>query len=72
MSDGKILQEATYNQLLASNKEFQDLVNAHKETAGSERLTVVSSTLPVDEEHRLERLRTFMLRRNYKQTKLMD
>nr|POE64122.1 abc transporter c family member 10 [Quercus suber] len=44
MSDGKILQEATYNQLLASNKEFQDLVNAHKETAGSERLTVVSST----------------------------
>ena len=44
MSDGKIQQEATYNQLLASNKEFQDLVNAHKETAGSERLTVVSST----------------------------
>ncbi|KAM3682076.1 hypothetical protein ACJW31_12G045200 [Castanea mollissima] len=43
MSNGKILQEATYNQLLASNKEFQDLVNAHKETAGSERLTVVSS-----------------------------
>ncbi|KAK7831941.1 abc transporter c family member 10 [Quercus suber] len=30
--------------LLASNKEFQDLVNAHKETAGSERLTAVSST----------------------------
>ena len=29
---------------MASNKEFQDLVNAHKETAGSERLTVVSST----------------------------
>ena len=44
MSDGKIQQEATYNQLLASNKEFQDLVNAYKETAGSERLTVVSST----------------------------
>ncbi|KAM3729891.1 hypothetical protein ACB098_12G045300 [Castanea mollissima] len=43
MSNGKILQEATYNQLLASNKEFQDLVNAHKETAGSERLTIVSS-----------------------------
>ena len=44
MSDGKIQQEATYNQLLASYKEFQDLVNAYKETAGSERLTVVSST----------------------------
>ncbi|KAM4076205.1 hypothetical protein ACJW30_12G045300 [Castanea mollissima] len=42
MSNGKILQEATYNQLLASNKEFQDLVNAHKETAGSERLSSIS------------------------------
>jgi len=43
MSDGKILQEGPYHQLLASSKEFQDLVNAHKETAGSERLAVVSS-----------------------------
>ena len=44
MSEGKILQEDPYNLLLASNKEFQDLVIAHKETAGSERLTAVSST----------------------------
>ena len=44
MSDGEILQEAPYHQLLASSTEFQDLVNAHKETAGSKRLTVVRST----------------------------
>nr|POE96161.1 abc transporter c family member 10 [Quercus suber] len=44
MSEGKILQQDPYFLLLASNKEFQDLVNAHKETAGSERLTAVSST----------------------------
>ncbi|KAK9994672.1 hypothetical protein SO802_024375 [Lithocarpus litseifolius] len=44
MSNGEIVQEAPYHQLLASSKVFQDLVNAHKETAGSERLAVVSST----------------------------
>ena len=43
MSNGEILQEAPYHQLLASSKLFQDLVNAHKEIAGSERLAVVSS-----------------------------
>ncbi|KAF3621501.1 ABC transporter C family member 10 [Capsicum annuum] len=37
MSDGEILRSASYDQLLASSKEFQDLVNAHKKTAGSER-----------------------------------
>ncbi|KAM3729894.1 hypothetical protein ACB098_12G045400 [Castanea mollissima] len=44
MSNGEIIQEAPYHQLLASSKVFQDLVDAHKETAGSERLAVVSST----------------------------
>ncbi|XP_044468025.1 ABC transporter C family member 10-like [Mangifera indica] len=43
MSDGEILQAASYHQLLSSSKEFLDLVNAHKETAGSERLAEVSS-----------------------------
>ncbi|KAL5577869.1 hypothetical protein UlMin_019568 [Ulmus minor] len=43
MSDGEILQEAPYHQLLSSSQEFQDLVNAHKETAGSERLADMSS-----------------------------
>ena len=38
MSDGEILQEAPYRKLLSSSQEFLDLVNAHKETAGSERL----------------------------------
>ncbi|KAM3233900.1 hypothetical protein P3L10_019259 [Capsicum annuum] len=33
MSDGEILRSASYDQLLASSKEFQDLVNAHKKTA---------------------------------------
>ncbi|KAL5540879.1 hypothetical protein UlMin_043271 [Ulmus minor] len=43
MSDGEVLQAAPYDQLLSSSQEFQDLVNAHKETAGSERLTDISS-----------------------------
>ncbi|GMP59275.1 hypothetical protein CsSME_00022621 [Camellia sinensis var. sinensis] len=44
MSDGEILQAAPYHQLLASSREFQDLVNAHKETGGIERLEEVSSS----------------------------
>ncbi|GMN44477.1 hypothetical protein TIFTF001_013668 [Ficus carica] len=43
MSDGEILQAAPYYQLLSSSQEFQDLVNAHKETAGSERLANIST-----------------------------
>jgi ATP-binding cassette subfamily C (CFTR/MRP) protein 2 len=35
MSDGVILQAGPYNELLTSSKEFNDLVNAHKETVGS-------------------------------------
>lgn len=43
MSDGEILQAAPYHQLLALSQEFQDLVNAHKETAGSDRLADVTA-----------------------------
>lgn len=42
MSDGEIIQAAPYQQLLVSSQEFVDLVNAHKETAGSERLAEVT------------------------------
>ncbi|PON96905.1 ATP-binding cassette containing protein [Trema orientale] len=42
ISDGEILRSAPYHQLLSTSKEFQDLVNAHKETAGSKRLEHVS------------------------------
>lgn len=42
MSDGEILHIGSYNELMSSSKEFQDLVHAHKETAGSERLMEVS------------------------------
>ncbi|KAL9237382.1 hypothetical protein vseg_011936 [Gypsophila vaccaria] len=38
MSDGEIIQSGSYNELLASSQEFLALVNAHKETAGTERL----------------------------------
>ncbi|XP_060211940.1 ABC transporter C family member 10-like [Lycium barbarum] len=44
MSDGEILRSASYDQLLASSKEFQDLVNADKETAGSERVAEAFSS----------------------------
>ncbi|KAI4352953.1 hypothetical protein L6164_007156 [Bauhinia variegata] len=43
MSDGEILQAAPYHHLLSSSQEFQDLVSAHKETAGTERLADVTS-----------------------------
>ncbi|KAK3021883.1 hypothetical protein RJ639_047387 [Escallonia herrerae] len=37
MSEGEILKAATYDQLLATSQEFQCLIRAHKDTAGSER-----------------------------------
>ncbi|KAK4480717.1 hypothetical protein RD792_013799 [Penstemon davidsonii] len=43
ISNGEILHAAPYPQLLATSQEFQELVNAHKETAGSERLSEVTS-----------------------------
>lgn len=44
MSDGEIKRAASYSELLASSKEFQDLVNAHKSTAGSDKLAEVVSS----------------------------
>ncbi|CAI9092351.1 OLC1v1027558C4 [Oldenlandia corymbosa var. corymbosa] len=44
MSEGEILSAGPYNELLASSNDFQRLVDAHKETAGSERLSEVSSS----------------------------
>ena len=44
MSDGEILKAAPYHQLLSMSQEFQDLVNAHKEIAGSERLPDITPT----------------------------
>lgn len=36
ISGGEIIQAATYDHLLVTSQEFQDLVNAHKETMGPE------------------------------------
>ncbi|KAF7151542.1 hypothetical protein RHSIM_Rhsim02G0240000 [Rhododendron simsii] len=36
LSEGKIVEAATYDQMLASSQQFQNLVNAHKVTSGSE------------------------------------
>ncbi|KAK4485348.1 hypothetical protein RD792_007986 [Penstemon davidsonii] len=47
VSNGEILHAAPYPQLLAISQEFQELVNAHKETAGSERLSEVSADLSI-------------------------
>ncbi|KAL2550609.1 ABC transporter C family member 10 [Forsythia ovata] len=43
MSDGEILHAASYSQLLSSSQKFWDLVNVHKETAGFEKPSEVSS-----------------------------
>ncbi|KAK3227981.1 hypothetical protein Dsin_007843 [Dipteronia sinensis] len=39
LSEGKIIQHTTYDQLLVSSREFQDLVNAHKEAMCPETLS---------------------------------
>ncbi|KAL5727203.1 Multidrug resistance-associated protein 7 [Ranunculus cassubicifolius] len=41
MKDGEVIDDAPYHQLMATSQEFQVLVNAHKETAGSERLASI-------------------------------
>ncbi|KAG9139010.1 hypothetical protein Leryth_024357 [Lithospermum erythrorhizon] len=42
MEEGAILHAGPYHKLLSSSKQFQDLVHAHKETAGPERLEEIS------------------------------
>jgi ATP-binding cassette subfamily C (CFTR/MRP) protein 2 len=37
MSEGHVLRGSTYDQLLGSSQEFQNLVNAHNETVGSQK-----------------------------------
>ncbi|KAL0015940.1 hypothetical protein SO802_003009 [Lithocarpus litseifolius] len=37
MSVGQLLRASTYDQLLASSQEFQNLVNAHNDTVGSQK-----------------------------------
>jgi ATP-binding cassette, subfamily C (CFTR/MRP), member 2 len=44
MSEGIILQEGPYQQLLATSREFQDLVNAHKVPDGSNQLKNATSS----------------------------
>ncbi|KAL9295498.1 ABC transporter C family member 10 [Arabidopsis thaliana] len=54
MSDGEITEADTYQELLARSRDFQDLVNAHRETAGSERVVAVDNpTKPVKEINRV-------------------
>lgn len=43
MSDGEFISAAPFHELLASSKEFQELVNAHKNTVGAERLDQLDS-----------------------------
>ncbi|KAK7380440.1 hypothetical protein VNO78_32951 [Psophocarpus tetragonolobus] len=47
MSNGEILEGAPYHHLLSSCQEFQDLVNAHKKTAGSDNypMNITSSKI---------------------------
>ncbi|KAI9174576.1 hypothetical protein LWI28_019508 [Acer negundo] len=57
MAGGEILEATTYDKLLASTPEFQDLVNAHKNTSGSERhFEFSSSTKPVTSEGEIEKI----------------
>ncbi|KAM3711932.1 hypothetical protein ACB098_01G146500 [Castanea mollissima] len=44
MSEGKVLRASTYDELLASSQEFENLVNAHHDTVGSERQAKYASS----------------------------
>ncbi|XAR52260.1 Xenobiotic-transporting ATPase [Bertholletia excelsa] len=52
MVDGEVLHAAPYHHLLATSQEFQDLVNAHKETAGTERMAEIRK-IHVDEKSKI-------------------
>ena len=43
-NEGEILRGFTYDELLASSQEFQNLVNAHHDTVGSERQAKYASS----------------------------
>ncbi|KAL7183143.1 hypothetical protein ACSBR1_041762 [Camellia fascicularis] len=58
MSDGKIVEAATYDQLLTSSQQFQILVNAHKDTAGSEMQTEYSSQRPKTSKEEIQKIYT--------------
>ncbi|GKV23231.1 hypothetical protein SLEP1_g32981 [Rubroshorea leprosula] len=48
MSGGEIIRDKTYDELLSSSQEFQDLVNAHKNTTETEiQVRTSSSRLPI-------------------------
>ncbi|KAL5747608.1 hypothetical protein ACOSQ2_024905 [Xanthoceras sorbifolium] len=56
MAGGEILEAATYDKLLASTPEFQDLVNAHKNATGLERhYEFASSSRPVTSEGEIQK-----------------
>ncbi|KAH8522074.1 hypothetical protein Peur_040634 [Populus x canadensis] len=65
MSGGEIIRTDTYSQLMASSQEFQDLVNAHKNTAGSDtqveydssKRAETSKTEEIQKVHSKEKLR---------------
>ncbi|KAL6508370.1 Multidrug resistance-associated protein 7 [Orobanche hederae] len=44
MSDGGILHAAPYTQLMETSQEFRNLIHAHKETAGTDRLSEVTTS----------------------------
>ncbi|KAK2664213.1 hypothetical protein Ddye_002787 [Dipteronia dyeriana] len=56
MAGGKILDADTYDKLLDSTPEFQDLVDANKKTDGSERhFEFASSTKPLNSEGEIKK-----------------
>ncbi|PSR91457.1 ABC transporter C family member 10 like [Actinidia chinensis var. chinensis] len=58
MSEGKIVEAATYYQLLNSSQQFQNLVNAHQETAGSDMQTKYTSQRPKTSKEEIQKINT--------------
>ncbi|GFZ01477.1 multidrug resistance-associated protein 14 [Actinidia rufa] len=58
MSEGKIVEAATYYQLLNSSQQFVNLINAHKDTAGSEMQTEYISQRPKTSKDEIQKIYT--------------
>ncbi|XP_057869707.2 ABC transporter C family member 10 [Cryptomeria japonica] len=60
MSDGEVEISGSYQDLLASSEAFQELVNAHKDTMGSNKSSVTmppSKDKPVNQEREIQKVK---------------
>ncbi|KAI8569717.1 hypothetical protein RHMOL_Rhmol02G0299100 [Rhododendron molle] len=63
LSEGKIVEAATYDQMLASSQQFQNLVNAHKVTSASELQSEYGFQKPKSPKEEIQKIYTYQHQR---------